>query len=487
MEDMASIFRKVTTRPLPAGATVKNGVARWKPRGATRFIDARVTTQPDGRLTVAVPSAEWWCKYRAASGRVIFENTRCKDETNARLHLARAVHRDEQVKAGILSPAQAKAAGKAREGLASHFEAFVAQIRGKAGGVPSPVHLANTRRYLDKLAAAIGWRTLGDVTRGGLDAWIASQQRPGPDGKPIRSASSIGHHIEAVVAFVRWASDPVVGRLPSNPLGTIPKPNPAPDPRRTKRALAPGELVRLCQAAMSAPRHGRAKLDGPSRAFPYYFLIASGWRFGEARARRCRDVLLNATPPMIQVPALDVKARRVESVPIRSDLLPLLAARMEGKAPDDPVFFVPRDLVKRFDQDCKRAGIPKRDARGYTVDVHSLRTTLGTAFAANGVPISIAMRGLRHSTSKLIESMYVDQVLLPVAAALEATIDPELATLFAPGPASFAPNRGSFAPPALAAEDAPAPDGPRPRLRLHRGRLRLHRRLHRLGEIRGQT
>lgn len=100
---------------------------------------------------------------------------------------------------------------------------------------------------------------------------------------------------------------------------------------------------------------------------------------------------------------------------------PTLAVRLAGKAPDDPAFVVPSDVGARLDRDRERAGVPKGDARGRTVDCHALRHTFGTSLAAGGVPVRVAMSLMRHSTSRLTESVYVDAALLPTAA-LESMI-----------------------------------------------------------------
>ncbi len=43
-----------------------------------------------------------------------------------------------------------------------------------------------------------------------------------------------------------------------------------------------------------------------------------------------------------------------------------------------PLFYVPTGLRRILDRDLEAAGIPKRDDRGRTIDVHALRHTFGT-------------------------------------------------------------------------------------------------------------
>jgi len=87
---------------------------------------------------------------------------------------------------------------------------------------------------------------------------------------------------------------------------------------------------------------------------------------------------------------------------------------------DEPLFTVPQDFVKILDRDLAAAGIPKRDERGRTVDLHALRHTFGTHLSKNGVPPRTAQAALRHSSLDLTMNVYTDPSLLDVAGALKA-------------------------------------------------------------------
>jgi hypothetical protein len=93
-----------------------------------------------------------------------------------------------------------------------------------------------------------------------------------------------------------------------------------------------------------------------------------------------------------------------------------------GLKSEDPFFTVPRDLRKILDRDLKMAGIPKRDARGRTLDVHALRTTFGTLPSVGGVAPRTAQSAMRHSDLKLTMNTYTDPKLLDVAGAIYALL-----------------------------------------------------------------
>jgi hypothetical protein len=66
------------------------------------------------------------------------------------------------------------------------------------------------------------------------------------------------------------------------------------------------------------------------------------------------------------------------------------------------------------------AGIPKRDDRGRTLDIHALRHTFGTLMSKGGVAPRTAQAAMRHSDIKLTMNVYTDPRLLDVRGALDA-------------------------------------------------------------------
>ena len=70
--------------------------------------------------------------------------------------------------------------------------------------------------------------------------------------------------------------------------------------------------------------------------------------------------------------------------------------------------------MRILNRDLEAAGIPKRDDRGHTLDVHALRQTFGTMLSTNGVAPRTAMSAMRHSSIDLTMSVYTDPRLLDV-------------------------------------------------------------------------
>ena len=69
--------------------------------------------------------------------------------------------------------------------------------------------------------------------------------------------------------------------------------------------------------------------------------------------------------------------------------------------------------------DLKTAGIAKRDERGRTVWLHSLRHTFGTLLSRRGVAPRTAQAAMRHSRIDLTMGVFTDPRLLGVTGALD--------------------------------------------------------------------
>jgi integrase len=181
----------------------------------------------------------------------------------------------------------------------------------------------------------------------------------------------------------------------------------------------------------------RREQAGRERALLYAVLVSTGLRKGELAALTLGDVQLDAPQPFVVLPAADAKNGQRATLPLRADVADELRAWIDEKAEavcrqrvgvagvtvppaDVPLFDVPTGLVRILDRDLAAAGIPKRDDRGRTVDVHALRHTFATHLVAAGVAPRVAQAALRHSTLELTMRVYTDPRLLDVAGALAA-------------------------------------------------------------------
>ena len=224
-----------------------------------------------------------------------------------------------------------------------------------------------------------------------------------------------------------------------------------PYPNAPKRSNWEREPLTFDDLATAAKR-GRDKLarrpdlladlerDGRVRALIYKSLVLTGLRKGELASLTVGHLDLDGPTAYAELKAADEKNREGSEVPIRADLAAdlrqWLADRLVGEQaaarlriggawplqlpPTTRLFGIPYGLLRILDRDLAVAGIPKRDDRGRTVDVHAKRHTFGTHLRKGGVPLRTAQAAMRHSDPSLTANVYTDPKLLGVAGALDA-------------------------------------------------------------------
>ena len=403
---MGCIFKKTITRPLPNGAEVvtKKGerLARWRGEGG-KIHEAPVFAGKDGSERIRDHAATYYTRYRDGSGLVVETSTGCRDESAARQVLADRERRAERQRAGLISPAEDRRADHMAAPIAAHIDAYLTAM--EAAGT-TEARRKTVAAYLRRLVVDCEFRKLGDLRREALERWLAAETRKGRS-----AASRNGHHI-ALIAFANWLCDPSIGRLGgANPFRGIPKADERSDPRRKRRAMTADELTRLLAVA-------------GDRAILYKTLALTGMRQGELASLTVAQRQLDAPVPHVRLEAAAEKNREGNAVVLRADLVEDLRARIADRPGGTaPVFDVPSTLIRIYNRDLAAAGIPKRDDRGRTIDLHALRTTFGTLLLAAGVPLRTVQAAMRHSTPTLTAGVYCDQRLLDVAGAPDSVPD----------------------------------------------------------------
>ncbi|CEF48213.1 unnamed protein product [uncultured bacterium] len=449
---MGSVFRQKVTRPLPAGAEVvtRNGerVARWRARGKPRTAPLR--TGEDGSDRVLTEARTYTARFRDHTGKVVTRPTGCKDEQAARQMLAAWEREVEQVKAGTLDAKDLDTSRKAAAPLEEHLTVYE---RSLVAAEVSDVYRANVLRAVRKVSADCGFATPTAFDREAVEDWLAARIGEG------MSARTRNYYRESLVAFANWCVGN--GRLKEHDLDRVPKADEKADPRRQRRALTEDELTRLLTVAVIRPltdaqtvrrgkRKGQAYADlkaetvvrlqalGRERALIYKTLVLTGLRRNELRTLTVGQLDLTPGREFLQLDAADEKNREGNALPIRDDLAADLRswlgdrltalqtqARDRGEPipmrlpADTPVFTVPDGLVRILDRDLRAAGIPKRDDRRRTIDVHAMRTTFGTLLSKTGTAPRTAQAAMRHSDIKLTMGVYTDPRLLDVRGAVE--------------------------------------------------------------------
>jgi len=196
--------------------------------------------------------------------------------------------------------------------------------------------------------------------------------------------------------------------------------------------VAAADRGRSCLRADVAER---LEWSGRERALLYAVLVTTGLRKGELAALSVGDVQLDGELPVIMLRGADAKNGQRATLPLQADVAAQLGAWIDEKTQavcrqrvgvagvmrpqaDMPLFNVPTGLIRILDRDLRAAGIPKRDDRGFTIDVHAMRGTFGSMLAAAGVSPVVLKELMRHKRIETTLKHYVDPRLLDVAAAV---------------------------------------------------------------------
>jgi integrase len=360
---MCCVFRKTKTWAIPASAKITKSkgktIATWlRRRGKSE--SAEVVTLEDGRRVIRVESGNYFAKYRNVDDKVVTVSTGCRDRSMAEQVLKRLERDVERVHSGVVSREEFCRAERSVGAIEGHIWDYCDTLIRTEG------HVKDTRRYLNVLAKACGWKTLADMRLEDLEAWLAEQARPKADGSRGMSARTRKAHQTAIIAFARWNLK--AKRLSVNLFAAMSKANEEADPRRPRRALTEDEFGRPLEAARNAPARpaGKAgsqssrpaqRLSGPERADLYVVLVLTGLRINELADVRVADVRLDGRVPGIELPAAVDKRRREGFIPLRADLVALIRSRIEGLglSPTDRIFRRsrrPDQAVKRRLQAC---------------------------------------------------------------------------------------------------------------------------------------
>ena len=432
---MGTIFRRTERRPIPRSANIveKAGkrVARWHSRG--RLRTAPVEVAADGTECVVVESGTYVAKYRDHAGKIVERSTKCREEATARQQLAAWEREEEQIRVGILEPGQLATARSAVGSLESHLGAYEQSLMARD---VSGVYLANTLSAIRRVRDELGLNSLKDLRREKVEPWFA---------KAIAEemgARNRNHFRDSLTRFSNWCRE--TGRIREHDLDKLPKADERQDPKRTRRALTEAELGHLFAVARLRPleeartiRRGKnkgklsaevrpvvvARLEelGRERALIYRTLLFTGLRSDELRTLAVSQLDFTPGAELIRLEAKNEKNGAGSTIPLRSDLAAELRDWIaeNGLTSSSRLFTVPAGLCRILNRDMKAAGIPKRDERGRTVDVHALRTTLGTMLSTTGTAPRTAQAAMRHSDIKLTMGVYTDPKLLEVREALE--------------------------------------------------------------------
>ena len=397
-----------------------------------------------GSLFRKVPGGAWIASYWDHRGKRREHSTRTTDRQTADRILQKLVADDALRRDGVIDPRDDRFATEGRRPLTEHVAAYIAHCR-HAG--QSPHHVGQKETQLEAMIAGSKATRLAELTADALELHLSALK----DRK--LAARSVNFARQIAVAFYGWCVK--TGRAESNPLRVVPKQDEARDRRRVRRPLTDDEMTRLLAVARERGRDA------------WYLAAAlAGLRKGDLQRLTWGDVNFAESTVTIR----HGKAKRTDTIPMHPQLAEALRRRLAA-FPALPSARVWSDTVGDVTRlkDFLRAGIARRvdvvdaegkpvkvgtgkrervktrivveDDEGRVIDLHALRTTLGTQLARAGVTPQVAQRIMRHSDYRTTLKHYTVLGLTDTAAAMDRlpSVAPERVAHAATGTTDAAP------------------------------------------------
>ena len=335
----------------------------------------------------------WIISYADYRGRRLQRSSKTTDKKTAE-RIAKKLEADAAlVREGVRNPSEERALAAKNVELSEHIEEYIRQC--EAAGHDAQ-HMLQVRSHLEKLTGEEGLTRLSELT---IDA---VSRNLGKFKRLDRSARTVNSRRQIVVAFANWCVK--TERLQSHSLARIPKLDETSDRRRVRRALTDDELERLLAVATERGRRT-------------WYLAASltGLRRKELKELTWGSINLEESVITIR----GSKAKREDRIPLHPELREeFLRVRPDGAMGCDLVFQTCVTNLTR-QKDFRRARIPLQDENGRHVDLHALRTTLGTNLARAGVAPQVAQTIMRHSDYRTTLAHYTKLELRDAADALQ--------------------------------------------------------------------
>lgn len=398
-----------------------------------------------GALFRKVPKGPWIAAYWDHRGKRREHSTRTTDRQAAERILAKLVADDRLRRDGVIDPRDDRFAKEGRRSLTEHAAEYIGHCR-HAG--QDAWHVRQKETQLEAMIAGSKATRLAELTADALELHLSALKERGLSARSVNFARQIA------VAFYGWCVK--TGRAELNPLRVVPKQDEARDRRRVRRPLTDDELSRLLAVARERGRDA------------WYLAAAlAGLRKGDMKRLTWADVSFAESTVTIR----HGKAKRVDTIPMHPQLSEALRRRLAA-FPALPTARVWSDTVTDLtrQKDFLRAGIARRvdvldaegkpvtvgrgkrgrvktrivaeDAEGRVIDLHALRTTLGTQLARAGVVPQVAQRIMRHGDYRTTLKHYTVLGLVDTAAAMDRLpgVAPERAAIGATGTTDATPD-----------------------------------------------
>ena len=372
----------------------------------------------------------WIASWYDHSGKRKERSTRTTDKAAAERILNKLVADVALRLGGVVDATKDRYATEARKPLSDHVREYIAHCRhvGQA-----PRHVFQKESHLRRLREGVGVTRLSELTADLLELHLQAMRDQGLSARSLNFARQIA------VAFASWCVK--TGRAEANALRVVPKLDESCDRRRVRRPLTDDELARLLAVA-----------EGRGRKAWYLAAALAGLRRGDLQRLTWTDIDF----AMGAITVSGGKAKRLDVIPMHPQLADALRRRRDESLAMPTAKVFPQTVTTlTVLKDFLRAGLayeeivtddsgepvmigegkrrrPKtriavEDAEGRVIDLHAMRTTLGTNLARAGVAPQIAQRIMRHADYRTTLKHYTVLELADTAKAIGQlpTIQPD--------------------------------------------------------------
>ena len=355
-----------------------------------------------GTLYKRQPDGPWIAAWYDFSGKRRVRSTRTTDRRAAERILAKHISDTALRRDGIIDAQKDRFAVENRKPLADHVQDYIKHCR-NIGQAESNV--VEKIRHLNRLLDWTAIKRLSEISPDTLENHMGNMQDQGLSARTANFTRQIAN------AFMNWCKR--TGRLESNPLSVVGKLDERKDRRRVRRPLTDEELAVLLDT-----------VEPYGRKAWYMTAALAGLRKSDMQRLIWADIDFQANTITIR----EGKSGRVDIIPMHPQLAEELKRRKEESRalPNAKVF--PETVVNLTRQrDFLRAGLAREevvtdengepimigkrnprpktrivtyDEEGREIDLHAMRTTLGTNLARAGVAPQLCQKILRHADYK---------------------------------------------------------------------------------------
>lgn len=271
------------------------------------------------------------------TGKHVTRSTRQSDKAVAKRIAAKWEEQAAIRRERCIDPRQEALSIEGRKSLETHLADYRAKL---AAGGNSADYIDQTIRKIRSFVETGEFETAADISADDVNRHVEELKNAGRyTTSKGRSARTIQSYLTAIKGFTGWLA--TNGKLPSDPLVTVTKPNPETDRRHERRMLLHEEWRWL--RSVTAAGQDQFGMSATERVLLYETAIQTGLRSNELRSLTRGRLYLTVEKPYITCKAGSTKNKK----DARQYILTDLAERLRHTSPERPQR-LPYSLCRRI-------------------------------------------------------------------------------------------------------------------------------------------